>query len=112
MQTRRATSEVAAASYSSSSSVSKYISATSAIAASSYSTWARFGSGETQAESTGSENAIISATKDVASSGLSLRTTQRLARIRATGSQEVAAEVLDECDFALALAHLRVPEMA
>jgi hypothetical protein len=32
--------------------------------------------------------------------------------IRGTGSQEVAAEVLDESDFQLALAHLRVPEMA
>ncbi|MGA9677721.1 MAG: hypothetical protein WBR28_21590 [Mycobacterium sp.] len=36
----------------------------------------------------------------------------QLDSIRATGSQEVAAEVLDECDFELALAHLRVPEMA
>jgi heme-degrading monooxygenase HmoA len=32
-------------------------------------------------------------------------------RIRATGSQEARAEVLEECDFELALAHLRVPEM-
>jgi hypothetical protein len=32
--------------------------------------------------------------------------------IRATGSQEASAEVLDECDFELAVAHLRVPEMA
>jgi hypothetical protein len=31
--------------------------------------------------------------------------------IRATGSQEASAEVLDECDFELAVAHLRVPEM-
>jgi hypothetical protein len=30
--------------------------------------------------------------------------------IRAKGSQEVRAEVLEECDFELALAHLRVPE--
>jgi predicted DCC family thiol-disulfide oxidoreductase YuxK len=37
---------------------------------------------------------------------------EALDRIRGTGSQEVAAEVLDECDFELALAHLRVPEMA
>ena len=40
------------------------------------------------------------------------RNRDQLDRIRATGSQEVAAEVLDECDFELALAHLRVPEMA
>ena len=33
----------------------------------------------------------------------------KLDRIRATGSQEARAEVLDECDFELALAHLRVP---
>ena len=36
----------------------------------------------------------------------------QLDRIRATGSQEARAEVLEECDFELALAHLRVPEMA
>jgi len=36
----------------------------------------------------------------------------QLDRLRATSSQEVAAEVLDVCDFELALAHLRVPEMA
>jgi heme-degrading monooxygenase HmoA len=40
------------------------------------------------------------------------RNKDQLDRLRATGSQEVAAEVLDECDFELALAHLRVPEMA
>ena len=40
------------------------------------------------------------------------RNRDQLDRIRATGSQEVAAEVLDECDFELAIAHLRVPEMA
>jgi hypothetical protein len=28
------------------------------------------------------------------------------------GSQEAHAEVLDQCDFELAVAHLRVPEMA
>ncbi|MFF3573405.1 hypothetical protein [Nocardia jiangxiensis] len=33
-------------------------------------------------------------------------------RIRATGSKEVAAQVIDQCDFELAIAHLRVPEMA
>jgi len=36
----------------------------------------------------------------------------QLDRLRATSSQDVAAEVLDRCDFELALAHLRVPEMA
>ena len=40
------------------------------------------------------------------------RNKDQLDRIRATGSQAVAAEVLDECDFELAIAHLRVPEMA
>jgi len=40
------------------------------------------------------------------------RNRDQLDRIRGTGSQEVAAEVLDECDFELAIAHLRVPEMA
>lgn len=35
----------------------------------------------------------------------------RLAEIRSSGSREASAEVLDECDFELALAHLRVPEM-
>src|SRR4051812_27514813 len=36
----------------------------------------------------------------------------KLDGIKATGSREAAAEVLDQCDFELALAHLRVPEMA
>jgi hypothetical protein len=40
------------------------------------------------------------------------RNKDQLDRIRATGSQEVAAEVFDECDFELAIAHLSVPEMA
>ena len=40
------------------------------------------------------------------------RNKDQLDRIRATGSQEAHAEVLDECDFELAVAHLRVPEMA
>jgi hypothetical protein len=40
------------------------------------------------------------------------RNRELLDRLRATGSREVAAEVLEECDFELALAHLRVPEMA
>ena len=39
------------------------------------------------------------------------RNKEKLDRIRATGSQEARAEVLDECDFELAVAHLRVPEM-
>ncbi len=39
------------------------------------------------------------------------RNKDQLDRIRAIGSQEANAEVLDECDFELALAHLRVPEM-
>lgn len=38
------------------------------------------------------------------------RNKDRMDRIRATGSQEAHAEVLDECDFELAVAHLRVPE--
>ncbi len=40
------------------------------------------------------------------------RNTDKLDRIKATGSQEANAEVLDQCDFELAVAHLRVPEMA
>ncbi|WNG95348.1 antibiotic biosynthesis monooxygenase [Mycobacterium sp. ITM-2016-00318] len=36
----------------------------------------------------------------------------QLDRIKATGSRDADAEVLDQCDFELALAHLRVPEMA
>ena len=40
------------------------------------------------------------------------RNKDHLDRIRATGSQEANAEVLDQCDFELAVAHLRVPEMA
>ena len=40
------------------------------------------------------------------------RNRDQLDRIRATGSQDVSAEVLDVCDFELAVAHLRVPEMA
>jgi hypothetical protein len=38
------------------------------------------------------------------------RNKDQLDRIRATGSQETNAEVLDQCDFELAVAHLRVPE--
>ena len=40
------------------------------------------------------------------------RNKDQLVRIRTTGSQEARAEVLEECDFDLAVAHLRVPEMA
>ena len=39
------------------------------------------------------------------------RNKDQLDSIRATGSQEARAEVLDACDFELAIAHLRVPEM-
>jgi quinol monooxygenase YgiN len=39
------------------------------------------------------------------------RNKDQLDRIKATGSQEANAEVLDQCDFELAVAHLRVPEM-
>ena len=35
----------------------------------------------------------------------------QLDRIKATGSQEANAEVLDQCDLELAVAHLRVPEL-
>ena len=38
------------------------------------------------------------------------RVKDQMDSIRANGSQEVRAEVLEECDFELALAHLRVPE--
>jgi heme-degrading monooxygenase HmoA len=40
------------------------------------------------------------------------RDKEQLDRLRDTGSKEVSAEVLDQCDFELAVAHLRVPEMA
>jgi heme-degrading monooxygenase HmoA len=40
------------------------------------------------------------------------RDREQLDRLRATGSREVSAEILDEGDFELAVAHLRVPEMA
>ena len=39
------------------------------------------------------------------------RNNDQLDRIRATGSQQTRAEVLDQRDFELAIAHLRVPEM-
>ena len=38
------------------------------------------------------------------------RNKDQLDRIKATGSREANAEVLDQCDFELAVAHLRVPE--
>jgi quinol monooxygenase YgiN len=40
------------------------------------------------------------------------RNKDALDTIKTTGSQEANAEVLDQCDFELAVAHLRVPEMA
>ncbi len=40
------------------------------------------------------------------------RNKDALDTIKSTGSKEANAEVLDQCDFELALAHLRVPEMA
>ncbi len=40
-----------------------------------------------------------------------VRNKEQLDKIRATGSEEANAEVLDQCDFELAVAHLRVPEM-
>ncbi|MGO9510488.1 MAG: hypothetical protein ACLPXZ_25315 [Mycobacterium sp.] len=40
------------------------------------------------------------------------RNRDQLDRLRATATQEAGAEVLDERDFELAIAHLRVPEMA
>ena len=39
------------------------------------------------------------------------RNKDQLDRMRATGSQQANAEVLDQCDFELAVAHLRVPEL-
>ena len=57
-----------------------------------------------------SGRAVASATFDSAEA--MERNRDQLDRIRATGSQDVSAEVLDVCDFELAVAHLRVPEMA
>ena len=39
------------------------------------------------------------------------RAKDALDRIKTTGSQEANAEILDQCDFELAVAHLRVPEL-
>src|SRR5258705_4299417 len=39
------------------------------------------------------------------------RNKEQLDRIRATGRQEANAEVLDQCDFALAVAHRRLTQM-
>jgi quinol monooxygenase YgiN len=52
---------------------------------------------------------VASATFDTAEA--MARNKDQLDRIRATGSEEANAEVLDQCDFELAVAHLRVPEM-
>jgi len=40
------------------------------------------------------------------------RNREQAGAVRAAGSQETRAEVLEVCEFELALAHLRVPEMA
>ena len=40
------------------------------------------------------------------------RNKEQLDSLKAARTQEAGAEVLDECDFELAFAHLRVPEMA
>ncbi|MDT5350999.1 MAG: hypothetical protein QOH91_4286 [Mycobacterium sp.] len=40
------------------------------------------------------------------------RNRDQLDTLRDAATQEAGAEVLDECDFELAIAHLRVPEMA
>jgi hypothetical protein len=40
------------------------------------------------------------------------RNRDQLDRLRGAGTQEAGAAVLDEHEFELAIAHLRVPEMA
>ena len=40
------------------------------------------------------------------------RNKEQLDSLKTARTQEAGAEVLDECDFELAFAHLRVPEMA
>lgn len=57
-----------------------------------------------------SGRAVSSATYD--SVGAMERISAQLDRLKAASTQEAGAEVLDECDFELAVAHLRVPEMA
>lgn len=57
-----------------------------------------------------SGRAVSSATYD--SVAAMERITAQLDRLKAASTQEAGAEVLDECDFELAVAHLRVPEMA
>ena len=57
-----------------------------------------------------SGRAVASATFD--SVEAKERNKDQLDRLRAAASQEAGAEVLEERDFELALAHLRVPEMA
>jgi len=57
-----------------------------------------------------SGRAVSSATYD--SVAAMERISAQLDRLKAATTQEAGAEVLDECDFELAVAHLRVPEMA
>jgi heme-degrading monooxygenase HmoA len=57
-----------------------------------------------------SGRAVSSATYD--SVAAMERISAQLDRLKAASTQEAGAEVLDECDFELAVAHLRVPEMA
>ena len=57
-----------------------------------------------------SGRAVSSATYD--SVAAMERISTQLDWLKAATTQEAGAEVLDECDFELAVAHLRVPEMA
>jgi heme-degrading monooxygenase HmoA len=57
-----------------------------------------------------SGRAVSSATYD--SVAAMERISAQLDRLKAASTQEADADVLDECDFELAVAHLRVPEMA
>jgi heme-degrading monooxygenase HmoA len=56
-----------------------------------------------------SGRAVSSASYD--SVGAMERNRDKLDRLRSSGTQEAGAEVLDDCSFELAIAHLRVPEM-